>query len=376
MATAATGEDGLKLLREQRPDLIVLDVMLPGIDGFEVCRRIRRTDQLPIILLTARSDDIDVVVGLESGADDYVVKPVQGRVLDARIRAVLRRGERESQRLGRPSARLVIDRAAMTVTKNGEDLQLTPTELRLLLELSRRPGQALSRQQLLRLVWEHDYLGDSRLVDACVQRLRAKVEDVPSSPDADPYRARRRLPPGRASVTERKGGSAAGPRRAGDDCHGCAAPACGCGWSWCSALVALTAAVSASGIAYWLNREAVLTRTQDAVLRRLPAGDAEPRRRAAGASHAGRTAAHRGPDGRQQPAVQRAAGRRRTAAARRSYGNSGGLNAFSLDDVPESLRTAVEQAAARRRRQQVAVPPVLAADRRPRHAVPGGRARR
>lgn len=181
VATAASGEDGLKLLREQRPDLIVLDVMLPGIDGFEVCRRIRRTDQLPIILLTARSDDIDVVVGLESGADDYVVKPVQGRVLDARIRAVLRRGERESNDSATFGS-LVIDRAAMTVTKNGEDLQLTPTELRLLLELSRRPGQALSRQQLLRLVWEHDYLGDSRLVDACVQRLRAKVEDVPSSP--------------------------------------------------------------------------------------------------------------------------------------------------------------------------------------------------
>jgi DNA-binding response OmpR family regulator len=175
VATAASGEDGLKLLREQRPDLIVLDVMLPGIDGFEVCRRIRRTDQLPIILLTARSDDIDVVVGLESGADDYVVKPVQGRVLDARIRAVLRRGERESSDSA-TFGNLVIDRSAMTVTKNGEDLQLT------LIELSRRPGQALSRQQLLRLVWEHDYLGDSRLVDACVQRLRAKVEDVPSSP--------------------------------------------------------------------------------------------------------------------------------------------------------------------------------------------------
>src|SRR4051812_43391763 len=181
VATAATGEDGLKLLREQRPDLIVLDVMLPGIDGFEVCRRIRRTDQLPIILLTARNDDIDIVVGLESGADDYVVKPIQGRVLDAPIRAVLRRGERESTDAASFGS-LVIDRAAMTVTKNGEDLQLTPTELRLLLELSRRPGQALSRQQLLRLVWEHDYLGDSRLVDACVQRLRAKVEDVPSSP--------------------------------------------------------------------------------------------------------------------------------------------------------------------------------------------------
>lgn len=181
VSAAASGEDGLRLFKEQRPDLIVLDVMLPGIDGFEVCRRIRRSDQLPIILLTARSDDIDVVVGLESGADDYVVKPVQPRVLDARIRAVLRRGERESQDAA-AFGDLVIDRNAMTVAKGGHELQLTPTELRLLLELSRRPGQALSRQQLLRLVWEHDYLGDSRLVDACVQRLRAKVEDVPSAP--------------------------------------------------------------------------------------------------------------------------------------------------------------------------------------------------
>src|SRR4051794_17477588 len=181
VTACATGEDGLEHVRSRRPEIVVLDVMLPGIDGFEVCRRIRRTDQLPIILLTARSDDIDIVVGLESGADDYVVKPIQGRVLDARIRAVLRRGDRESTDAASFGS-LVIDRAAMTVTKNGEDLQLTPTELRLLLELSRRPGQALSRQQLLRLVWEHDYLGDSRLVDACVQRLRAKVEDVPSSP--------------------------------------------------------------------------------------------------------------------------------------------------------------------------------------------------
>jgi DNA-binding response OmpR family regulator len=181
VSAAASGEDGLKLFKEKRPDLIVLDVMLPGIDGFEVCRRIRRSDQLPIILLTARSDDIDVVVGLESGADDYVVKPVQPRVLDARIRAVLRRGERESTD-SLSYGDVVIDRSAMTVTKGGQDLQLTPTELRLLLELSGRPGQALSRQQLLRLVWEHDYLGDSRLVDACVQRLRAKVEDVPSAP--------------------------------------------------------------------------------------------------------------------------------------------------------------------------------------------------
>lgn len=182
VVSAATGEEALITWREQRPELVVLDVMLPGIDGFEVCRRIRRVDSLPIILLTARSDDIDVVVGLESGADDYVVKPVQPRVLDARIRAVLRRGERETTSHLATFGDLVIDRSAMTVSRNGAELSLTPTELRLLVELSRRPGQALSRQQLLRLVWEHTYLGDSRLVDACVQRLRAKIEQVPSAP--------------------------------------------------------------------------------------------------------------------------------------------------------------------------------------------------
>jgi DNA-binding response OmpR family regulator len=184
VTTAATGEEGLALWQSQRPELVVLDVMLPGLDGFEVCRRIRRTDQVPIILLTARSDDIDVVVGLESGADDYVVKPVQPRVLDARIRAVLRRhGSSPSDAADTASyGDLVVDRSAMTVRRNGSPVSLTPTELKLLVELSRRPGQALSRQQLLRLVWDHDYLGDSRLVDACVQRLRAKVEPVPSEP--------------------------------------------------------------------------------------------------------------------------------------------------------------------------------------------------
>jgi len=184
VTTAATGEEGLALWQSQRPELVVLDVMLPGLDGFEVCRRIRRTDQVPIILLTARSDDIDVVVGLESGADDYVVKPVQPRVLDARIRAVLRRhGSSPSDAADTASyGDLVVDRSAMTVSRSGTPVSLTPTELKLLVELSRRPGQALSRQQLLRLVWDHDYLGDSRLVDACVQRLRAKVEPVPSEP--------------------------------------------------------------------------------------------------------------------------------------------------------------------------------------------------
>jgi DNA-binding response OmpR family regulator len=132
-------------------------------------------------MLTARGDDFDVVAGLEAGADDYVVKPVQPRVLDARIRAVLRR-------LGRAPAAvtahgdLVIDRAGLIVTKSGRPVSLTPTELRLLLVLAESPQQVFARDQLLRLVWEQDYLGDSRLVDACVQRLRAKIEDNPSSP--------------------------------------------------------------------------------------------------------------------------------------------------------------------------------------------------
>jgi DNA-binding response OmpR family regulator len=184
VTAAASGEEGLELWQTQRPELVVLDVMLPGLDGFEVCRRIRRTDQVPIILLTARSDDIDVVVGLESGADDYVVKPVQPRVLDARIRAVLRRhgGNTPEQADVAVFGDLSVDRSAMIVSRNGLPISLTPTELKLLVELSRRPGQALSRQQLLRLVWDHDYLGDSRLVDACVQRLRAKVELVPGDP--------------------------------------------------------------------------------------------------------------------------------------------------------------------------------------------------
>jgi two-component system, OmpR family, response regulator MtrA len=182
LSTAATGEEGLALVREAMPDIIVLDLMLPGIDGFEVCRRVRAMGEVPVVMLTARGDDFDVVGGLEAGADDYVVKPVQPRVLDARLRAVLRRGDRENTRSTSVFGDLVVDRAAMTVHKGGRPVGLTPTELRLLLELSRSPGQVLSREQLLRLVWEHDYLGDSRLVDACVQRLRLKIEDVPSAP--------------------------------------------------------------------------------------------------------------------------------------------------------------------------------------------------
>src|SRR5690606_27512588 len=177
----ATGEEALDHVRTRRPEIVILDVMLPGIDGIEVCRRIRKIDSLPVILLTALGDDLDVVVGLEAGADDYVVKPVQPRVLDARIRAILRRVESvPADRL--TFGDLVIDRGALKVTLKGKEVHLTPTELRLLLELVRHRDKVLNRRYLLRTVWDHGHVGDSRLVDTCVQRIRAKIEPVPSEP--------------------------------------------------------------------------------------------------------------------------------------------------------------------------------------------------
>ncbi|WP_460753208.1 response regulator [Myceligenerans cantabricum] len=180
--TAGTGEDGLAEFRASAPDLVVLDLMLPGMDGFAVCRRLRAGSEVPVIMLTARGDDFDVVGGLEAGADDYVVKPARPSVLDARIRAVLRRSSTlpDGVRVHRD---LRIDTTALTVTLSGEPVALTPTELRLLLTLSRGPGRVLSRQQLLEEVWEHGYLGDSRLVDNGVQRLRAKIEANPAAPE-------------------------------------------------------------------------------------------------------------------------------------------------------------------------------------------------
>jgi DNA-binding response OmpR family regulator len=156
--------------------------MLPGLDGFEVCRRLRRGSDIPVIMLTARGDDLDIVAGLEAGADDYVVKPVQPRVLDARIRAVIRRTTAWTGSPAETYDELMIDRESLIVRLNGQDISLAPTELRLLLVLSGSPRQVFSREQLLGLVWEHDYLGDSRLVDACVQRLRAKIEADTSQP--------------------------------------------------------------------------------------------------------------------------------------------------------------------------------------------------
>ncbi|MFE2070746.1 response regulator [Streptomyces sp. NPDC059467] len=187
VAAAATGEEGLDRLRSFRPDVVVLDLMLPGMSGLEVCRRIRADSQVPIIMVTARGDDVDIVVGLETGADDYVVKPVQARVLEARIRAVLRRVEQAPSPDGavpvvETYGELRIDRAGLTVTCQGAAVPLAPSELRLLLTLSASPGQVFSRQQLLEAVWEHSYHGDARLVDACVKRLRTKMGEPPRHP--------------------------------------------------------------------------------------------------------------------------------------------------------------------------------------------------
>ena len=178
---AETGEAALQGSYQAAVDVVVLDVMLPGLNGFEVCRRLRRASDIPVIMLTARGDDFDIVAGLEAGADDYVVKPVEPRVLEARIRAVLRRLDRVGS-AAETYGELVIDRGSLIVRRAGREVSLTPTELRLLLVLSGSPRQVFSREQLLDLVWEHDYLGDSRLVDACVQRLRAKIEADTSEP--------------------------------------------------------------------------------------------------------------------------------------------------------------------------------------------------
>ena len=181
--TAATGDDGLARFRNDRPDAVVLDVMLPGMDGLEVCKAIRAASAVPVVMLTARSDTLDVVVGLESGADDYVTKPFEMAELFARVRATLRRAsssDRSADLLKVGDVR--IDVAAHTVARGDERIELTPTEFRLLAELARHAGNVLSREQLLELVWGYDYLGDSRLVDATIQRLRAKIEAEPSDP--------------------------------------------------------------------------------------------------------------------------------------------------------------------------------------------------
>ena len=183
VVTAIDGLQGLASARSGGFDAVILDVMLPSLDGFEVCREIRKFSRIPVVMLTARTDLIDVVVGLESGADDYVKKPFELPELTARLRAVLRRaaapaGEDSVIAVGR----LEIDPAGFTVRRDGAELTLTATEFRLLVELAKRPGQVFTRELLLQRVWDYEYLGESHLVDVAIQRLRAKVEDDPSRP--------------------------------------------------------------------------------------------------------------------------------------------------------------------------------------------------
>jgi two-component system, OmpR family, response regulator MtrA len=182
LITAEDGRDGLAKARAGSFDVVILDVMLPSMDGFEVCREIRKFSRVPVVMLTARADLVDVVVGLESGADDYVKKPFELPELVARLRAVLRRTSAPAQAALILAGALEIDPAGFTVRKNGEEVTLTATEFRLLLELARRPGQVFTRELLLQRVWDYEYLGDSHLVDVAIGRLRAKVEDDPSHP--------------------------------------------------------------------------------------------------------------------------------------------------------------------------------------------------
>ncbi|MFE0629840.1 two-component system response regulator CseB [Streptomyces sp. NPDC058864] len=175
------GLAGLEAFRARQPDLALLDVMVPGLDGVSLCRRIRDESTVPVIMLSARADAIDVVLGLEAGADDYVTKPFDGAVLTARMRAVLRRFRVAA--VDEPPAGagvltfgdLEVDPEGMEVRRAGGRIALTPTEMRLLLEFSAAPGTVLSRDRLLERVWDYDWGGDTRVVDVHVQRLRAKI---------------------------------------------------------------------------------------------------------------------------------------------------------------------------------------------------------
>jgi len=185
VAVAVDGAEGLERWRRERPDLVLLDVMLPRLDGLEVLRAIRREATTPVVMLTARADTIDVVVGLESGADDYVRKPFELPELVARVRAALRRRGADAGDAADGLVRLGplrIDPAGRTVTRDDAPIELTRTEFDLLVELTRHAGQVVDRDRLLDRVWGYDYLGDSRLVDVAIGRLRAKVEADPADP--------------------------------------------------------------------------------------------------------------------------------------------------------------------------------------------------
>lgn len=177
------GEDALAQFSRRPADVVLIDIMLPGIDGFDVCRSIRRVSDVPIVMVTARNDTHDVVAGLEAGADDYLTKPFAPKELSARIRALLRRvrsPEPGVTKMAFGDLRISPDEG--TVHLNDKEVHLTKTEFRLLVELGSRPGRVFSRESLLEQVWGHDYFGDGRLVDVHVRRLRTKIEPDPTSP--------------------------------------------------------------------------------------------------------------------------------------------------------------------------------------------------
>jgi two-component system response regulator MtrA len=183
VAVVSDGQSALQLWRTTQPDLVLLDLMLPGTSGLDVCREIRRESGVPIVMLTARDDTADVVRGLEAGADDYVVKPFKPAELVARIKARLRdrlmAGSTEVLHLGSVD----VDVAGHVVRRDGHVIALTPLEFELLVALMRRPGQVLTRQQLLEQVWDYRHVADTRLVNVHVQRLRAKIERDPERPE-------------------------------------------------------------------------------------------------------------------------------------------------------------------------------------------------
>jgi len=180
---AADGETAIELFQRHPSDVVLIDIMLPGIDGFELCRTIRRSSDVPIVMVTARVDTHDVVAGLEAGADDYLTKPFAPKELSARIRALLRRVRPVSP----AHARLIFGDLEIVpdegkVNLGGREVHLTKTEFRLLCELAQNPGRVFSREELLDKVWGYDYFGDGRLVDVHVRRLRTKVEGDPANP--------------------------------------------------------------------------------------------------------------------------------------------------------------------------------------------------
>jgi two-component system response regulator MtrA len=178
----ASGDGALDAFHRNQPDLILLDLMLPGKDGLEVCREIRAESGVPIIMLTAKSDTVDVVAGLESGADDYVAKPFKPKELVARVRARLRMSEPAAPEVLHV-ADVMIDVPGHNVTRAGKPVSLTPLEFDLLVALARKPWQVFSREQLLEEVWGYRHAADTRLVNVHVQRLRAKIERDPEKPD-------------------------------------------------------------------------------------------------------------------------------------------------------------------------------------------------